>query len=337
MSEIKLAGLICTYVKRHRKSVLMFSMFAVIFAIVLSLYNLPVEAVGYAVLLCTFIGIIFVVYDFINYYRKHRSLCELQNRISLSTLELPVPKDLLEKDYQELIKTVFQDKTQLASNADNARSELVDYYTMWVHQIKTPISAMGLLLQSEENEQNSELLMELFKIEQYVEMVLQYLRIDSASSDFVLKQYSLDDIVRQAVRKYAKLFIRKKISLDYSELDCKVLTDEKWLVFVIEQILSNALKYTNEGQISIYMDNKESKTLVIQDTGIGIAHEDLPRVFEKGFTGYNGRRDKKSTGLGLYLCKSVLTKLSHNITIESEVGKGTKIIIGLDTVNITFE
>jgi signal transduction histidine kinase len=176
--------------------------------------------------------------------------------------------------------------------------------------------------------------MELFKIEQYVDMVLQYLRIDSASTDYVLKKYSLDSIVRQAVRKYAKLFINKKICLDFSELNCEVLTDEKWLVFVVEQILSNSLKYTESGKISIYMDKEKNKTLVIEDTGIGIAEEDLPRVFEKGFTGYNGRTDKKSTGIGLYLCKRILTKLSHTISIESGIGHGTKVKIGLDTVDI---
>ena len=132
------------------------------------------------------------------------------------------------------------------------RSDLIDYYTLWAHQIKTPISAMYLLLQSEDREQNDELSMELFKIEQYVEFVLQYLRVESMSSDLKLKQYSLDNIVKQAVRKYAKFFIRKKINLNFKELGCDVLTDEKWLVFVIEQLLSNALKYTYEGTISIY-------------------------------------------------------------------------------------
>ena len=151
---------------------------------------------------------------------------------------------------------------------------------------------MYLILKEEENEQSLELSSELFKIEQYVEFVLQYLRLDSMSSDLVLKKYSLDDIVRQSVRKYARMFVRKKIKLDFKELGCEVLTDEKWLCFVIEQILSNALKYTKEGTISIYMHPSLEKTLVIEDTGIGIA-EDLNACFERGFTGYNGRWDKK--------------------------------------------
>ena len=188
-------------------------------------------------------------------------------------------------------------------------------------------------MQSEESEQNKELSIELFKIEQYVEMVLQYLRTDSESSDFVIMKHSLDGMVRQAVRKYAKMFIYKKISLDLKALNREVITDDKWLVFVIEQILSNSLKYTGSGTISIYLEG--DSTLVVEDTGIGIRPEDLPRVFEKGFTGYNGRDDKKSTGIGLYLCKRILIKLSHTIAVESEVGKGTKVKVGLDSVNLT--
>jgi signal transduction histidine kinase len=185
---------------------------------------------------------------------------------------------------------------------------------------------MYLLLQSGETEA-AELEAELFSIEQYVNMALQYMRLDSETTDYVIKKYSLDRIVKQAVRKYAKLFIRKKLALDYDGTDVTVVTDEKWLQFVIEQILSNSLKYTKEGRIAIRVEPE--KTLVISDTGIGIAPEDLPRVFDRGFTGYNGRSDKKSTGIGLYLCRSTLTKLGHTIRLDSEIGAGTTVSIGL--------
>ncbi len=327
--------IILAYLKRHIKTIVLFGVFSIVFAVVFSLYNLPMEAVSYAVLLCACFGTLFTAFDCWQYYKHHKQLAELLGYITLSVDELPAPIDLLEQDYQRLINAVHNDKVQIASNADNKISDMIDYYTLWAHQIKTPISAMRLLLQSAESEENTELSMELFKIEQYVEMVLQYLRLDSVYTDFVLKKYNLDNIIKQAVRKYAKVFIRKKISLDFTELNCDVLTDEKWLVFVIEQVLFNALKYTNEGKISIYME--PNKTIIIEDTGIGIQAEDLPRVFEKGFTGYNGRTDKKSTGIGLYLCKRILTKLSHTIAIESEVGKGSKIKIGLDSVNMVVE
>ena len=168
---------------------------------------------------------------------------------------------------------------------------------------------------------------QLQSVEQYVEMVLGYLRLESTSSDYVIRNYVLDDIVRQAVRKFASQFIRRKLRLEYAPLNVNVITDEKWLLFVIEQVLSNALKYTRSGSVSITLE--EPKTLCIRDTGIGIAPEDLPRVFEKGFTGCNGRTDKRATGIGLYLCRRILEKLGHTIAITSEVGVGTTVRIGL--------
>jgi signal transduction histidine kinase len=321
------------YLKCQIKLILLLAAFVLTFAFVFSLYDLPVEAVGYAALLCTAIGTFYAAACCLRYFRRHRQLTGLQSQITLSIDDLPVPKDLLEKDYQKLIKTLHEDKVSFSENEGRERRDMVDYYTLWAHQIKTPIAAMMLLMQSEESERNKELSIELFKIEQYVEMVLQYLRTDSESSDFVIMKHSLDGMVRQAVRKYAKMFIYKKISLDFKDLNREVITDDKWLVFVIEQILSNSLKYTSRGTISIYLEG--NSTLVVEDTGIGIRPEDLPRVFEKGFTGYNGREDKKSTGIGLYLCKRILTKLSHTISVESEVGKGTKVKVGLDSVNLT--
>ena len=169
---------------------------------------------------------------------------------------------------------------------------------------------------------------ELFSIEQYVEMALQFTRISAKTTDFVIGEVALDKVVREAIHKYARLFVRKKIKLELSPIDAQVLTDEKWLEFVIEQILSNAIKYTAGGTISVYLEEEseqETKELVIEDTGIGIAPEDLPRIFEKGYTGYNGHADKHSTGIGLYLCRKIMRKLSHEITIESEIGVGTKV------------
>ena len=165
---------------------------------------------------------------------------------------------------------------------------------------------------------------ELFQIEQYVEMVLQYLRLTDSINDFVLREYDLDVIIRQAVRKYASMFIQKKLKLEYESVEVKVVTDEKWMVFVLEQLLSNAIKYTPSGMIQIYIENG---CLVVEDSGMGILPEDLPRIFDKGYTGYNGRRDKKASGIGLYLAKEILNRLGHKILAESEPGKGTKMKI----------
>ena len=328
-------SVVCAYIKQYIKVLLLFIVFAFVFCIVFSLYNLETEAIYYSIILCAFIGLIYICINFINYYKKHIQLYKLQNEISISLENLLSPKTLMEEDYTNLILTLNKEYKTYISKSDIAKSDMIDYYTMWVHQIKTPISAMKLLIQTSESEISSDLSSELFKIEQYVEMVLSYIRLGSNENDFVIKEYDLDNIVRQAIRKYAPLFIRKKINVDFQPTTYKVLTDEKWLVFVIEQLLSNAIKYTNKGKISIYP--LEDKKLVIEDTGIGISQEDIPRIFDKGFTGYNGRTDKKATGLGLYLCKNILDKLSHKISIESEVGVKTKVILDLSMLNVNIE
>ena len=233
-----------------------------------------------------------------------------------------------ERDYREMLRCLRNRALQQEQQFLEEREDMEDYYTKWVHQIKSPISVMRLALREEDTPENRRLLSELFQIEQYVEMVLCYLRLDSDSTDYLFVQCDLDSIVRQAVRRFSAQFIHRKIRLEYEPLDCQVLTDEKWLLFVLEQVLSNALKYTpSGGTVSIFLE--EPKTLCIRDTGIGIAAEDLPRIFEKGFTGCNGRTDKKASGIGLYLCRRICRNLNHTITAESQAEQGTTIRIGM--------
>ena len=194
---------------------------------------------------------------------------------------------------------------------------------------------MRLHLQSEDTAQSRRLLQELKRIERYVEMVLTFLRLGSDSTDYVIKSYDLDSIVRPAVKQFAGEFISKKLTLRYEPLSASVITDEKWLSFVIEQIISNAVKYTDSGGVSLYMEAPQ--TLCIADTGIGIAPEDLPRIFENGYTGFNGRTDKRASGIGLYLCRQICSKLGHGLSASSEVGKGTVIRIDLSRQPITME
>lgn len=329
-------GIFISYIKMKFSTIITAIITLIIFLIVFSLYDLPLESILYASILTSFFIIFIGLLNFRTYYKKHKLLNNIKNHINISDYVLPKSKGIIEEDYQELLRIVTKNRLEIINEKNITYSEMIEYYTIWAHQIKTPISAMRLLIQSEKSELTNELLEQLFKVEQYVEMVLQYLRMGNMSSDLLIKSYSLDSIVKQAIRKYSGSFIRKRIKLNYKDLNCKVITDEKWLLFVIEQILSNALKYTHHGEISIYMDDRLPITLVIEDTGIGIAEEDIPRIFEKGFTGFNGRNDKKSTGIGLYLCKNILNKLSHTISIESDIDKGSKIKIGLDTVNMVL-
>lgn len=314
----------------------MFILHEFIFCTVCSLYqlnNLP--KLLYAVSLSVFIALSYGIYDFNKYQKQMRMLSEAYFNLENITQLLPQAISIKEEHYQNIITNLYNHQQQLIFNSELKESEMKDYYTLWAHQIKTPIAAIKLLLQNEDQNDNTfRLLKELFKIEQYVEMVLHYLRLESISSDMLLKPYPLKNIVNQAVKKYGVLFISSKLNFNLEDINCTVITDEKWLEFVLEQLISNALKYTPSGSISIYMDKSSEKTLVIEDTGIGIRQEDLPRIFDRGFTGYNGRFDKKSTGIGLYLCKQILNKLSHTITFTSEPGKGTKVSINFQQDNI---
>lgn len=329
--------LILKYLYSHIKIIILLASFTLIFAAVFSLYGLPTEPVLYAALLCIVVGLIAFVAAFLAFQKKHKALIGLQKNITMSLDALPDHKRIIEKDYRELLRILYAENRRLADSIDMWRGDLLHYCTLWAHQIKTPISAMRLLLQAEEKAANIELESELFKIEQYVEMVLGYLRSDSMTSDLMIKNYRLDNIISQVLRKYAKEFIRRKIKLCYEKPDCEVLTDEKWLAFALEQLISNALKYTKKGSISLYMDRKSQKTLVIEDTGIGIRPEDLPRIFELGFTGYNGRVDKRSTGIGLFLVKRITSMLGHTIRIESVPDRGTKVIVGVESPEFPFE
>lgn len=328
--------LFISYLKLHYKSILLFLLFSAVFTSVFLLYSLPMDAVLYSCGVCLFIGIIIFSVSFVVFRKKHFELVDMADRIKISLENMPEPANIIEEDYTEIVKSAFAEKCKAQSNEAMKISEMTDYYTLWAHQIKTPISAMRIILQSSEHSaENEEIENQLFKIEQYVDMVLNYIKSDTNANDYVLKHYDLDSVIKSVLRKYASQFIRKKISLNYDGVSLNVLTDEKWLSFVIGQIISNSIKYTNEGSISIYLEGKS--VLVIEDTGIGIAPEDLPRVCEKGYTGYNGRADKKSTGIGLYLCKRVLNNLSHKLYITSKVGKGTTVKIEFLCEDMFFE
>lgn len=318
-------SLFMAYLRRQYKLLLLLLGFFVIFAAVFSLYDLPTEAVAYAAALCLVLGLVLFAVGYSRFLSRHRELRRLLRQAREKVLPLPLPRGLLEEDYQALIQALCQDRARLAAENGSRLRDMTDYYTFWAHQIKIPIAALGLLLQ--ERPDSGPMAVELLKIEQYVEMVLSYLRLDSDSTDYVLQDCDLDGILRGAVRKLARMFILKKITLDLKETGKAVLTDGKWLGFVVEQVLSNALKYTQEGgSIRVYGDGD---TVVIADSGIGIRPEDLPRIFEKGFTGYNGRTERKSTGIGLYLCKQVCERLGHGITVTSRPGQGTLVRLDL--------
>ena len=302
---------------------------AAVFAVVIYLYRAPMETALYGAAICAVMTAGLGAADFVRARHRHETLMLAVKNPEAMPESLPEPEGFIEADYTAAVKALRQENAALRASYTMAREEADDYYVLWTHQIKTPISAMHLVLQSGElgEAERRELTAELFSVEQYVELAMNYQRLSGDGSDLVIAECPLDEVVRRAVRKYARQFIRRGLSLDFVPTEYTVLTDDKWLQFVIEQVLTNALKYTREGGISIYMASPG--VLTVADTGIGIAPEDLPRIFQRGFTGYNGRGDKKSTGIGLYLCRRVMGMLGHTISAESQPGNGTKILLGL--------
>ena len=313
-----------SYLKKNVKVYILFVVFILIFFIMFYLYNLPLEALIYTGSFCFLVGLIAIFSDYTNYRESYKKLKFLEENILNDLEALPKSLDIRIDYYHKIIEKLYEELEKLTRENRQKNTDMVDYYSMWVHQIKTPIAAMNFLLDNEEVDQKI-LQQELFKIERYVEMVLTYIRLDSTSSDYVITKINLDEVVKDSVKKYAIIFINKKIKLNYVSHETIVISDKKWLSFAIEQMLGNSVKYSSAGG-EITIETCENK-LVIEDNGIGIKEEDLPRIFEKGFTGFNGRYEKKSSGLGLYLCKKTLDKLGHHIEISSKVGEGTRVEI----------
>ena len=239
----------------------------------------------------------------------------------------------MEETYQALLRALCSERTQQVAAVEQARREQMDYYTLWAHQVKTPLAAMRLLLRAPSGASTPELEGELIQLERYVDMALSFQRLDSESTDFVFVRQPLEPIVRGVVRKLARLFTLKHLALEMPPMTLVVLTDSKWLAFVLEQLLTNAIKYTPDGgKITLEV---RGNVLSITDTGIGIRPEDLPRVCEKGFTGCNGRAEERSTGLGLYLCKRVTDKLGHPMRITSP--QGVQVTLTFNTEDKMYE
>lgn len=316
------------YLRQRRRTLLAFFLFGGIFAAAFALYQLPLRAVAYPFVLCAAAGAVLLTLDYRRVLRQHRRLELLRQLPEELADALPPADTVTEADYRSLVTLLAESRRAIRTQEEQRYGDMVDYYTMWAHQIKTPIASMRLTLQNEDSDLARSLSGDLMRVEQYVEMVLVFLRLDSSTTDYVIRSHSLDDIVRPAVRKFAGEFIRRRLRLDYQPLDRAVVTDAKWLGFVVEQVLSNALKYTPEGG-SITIDAEQPATLCIRDTGIGIAPEDLPRIFDRGYTGHNGRTHRQASGIGLYLCRRICRDLGHTITAASAVGEGTVIRLEL--------
>ena len=301
------------YLRGWLPGLALFALCCAVFGATFWLYGLPLGAVGYPAAVCGVLWLFFALMRGNRDALKYRRLCALTE--ALTPEMLPPAETVDDAAYRRIISLLLDARSVQQSSAARRYSDMVEYYTLWAHQIKTPIASMRLTLQNEDTALSR--------------------RLDADATDYVLREYELDPIVRAAIKKFSGEFINRRLRLDFRPTNLRVLTDEKWLSFVLEQLLSNALKYTPEGSVSVFLE--APATLCVADTGIGIAPEDLPRIFEQGYTGYNGRTDKHASGLGLYLCRRICKNLGHGISAQSEPGKGTTVRLDLGRKKLSVE
>lgn len=275
----------------------------------------------------------------INEYRKYKKIYQnINTKINNNHYEefkMTTTNLNMEKEYYELFNEFYRSINDSKQKLQYDNEQFYDFITTWVHAVKIPIAASRLIIENDQYKDQDTFIQiedEIDKIERYVEQTLYYSRSMSFSKDYIIEEFNLDKLVKQSIKKFAKTFIAKKVSLSISIDDkINIHTDKKWFLFILEQVLSNSLKYSSndkhaEIDISSYEDNTEYR-LIIKDNGVGIKKEDLSRVFERGFTGFNGRFFDKSTGMGLYLANKLGKKLGHKISIESKVEEYTQVTI----------
>lgn len=376
--------LLFLYLKNKKSNIIQVVLVYVVLLLVIWLYNLPYyEAFSFGIELYGALYIVYLIYDYSVFADKIRTLERNIKTDDIQNIALPDKKNDVEALYADIIMKLHEQKRKQYDAGVEASRNLKDYYACWAHQIKTPIAAAKLIIQSlgdvvrnlennswansyneccdkhyddfknnESNENNddndlekldrklNELSYEMFRIEFYTDAVMDYLRLEDISSDYEFRQCRLDVAVKKAVKKFAPQFIGRHISLHIEQIEDLVCTDSKWLGFIIEQLISNAVKYSKDGgSVRIYTlhgsdgikknSKEDSLQLVIEDTGIGISEEDIPRIMERGFTGYNGRLDKKSSGIGLYLCRKAADRLGFVITFDASYKNGTRVVIDM--------
>lgn len=278
---------------------------------------------------------VLALYIFVEYYRRNRffkKIDDISDELDKKYLISELMEDsyrLEDKKYKNIIRRSNKSVIERINQLEDEQKDYKDYIESWVHEIKLPITTMELICENNKNEVTRKLQAELSRIDNFVEIILYYARLDKVYKDYIIKEIDLSEVVYETISKNKTYFIQNKMMID---VNCThtVFSDKKWLVFIINQILINSTKYKREpvGKISIYTEAvKDGVKLYIEDNGIGIEKSEINRIFDKGFTGTNGRQNNKSTGIGLYLCKKLCTKLGIEIYAESEVNEYTKIIL----------
>ncbi|MCC5894113.1 MAG: sensor histidine kinase [Alkalibacterium sp.] len=311
------------FLKTLRPQIILFSLYSIIFGLVYFLtYQSPrIFWTSFQITLAVFL-LSTVIQGY--YYMKK---VERAKRINDEHMTDSAPDAYISQLYEESYFSLI-DQMKADNRKDmEKQSDMMDYFSLWIHQIKTPVSAMSLVLQSqkEKTAAHKQLEQELIYLNDYIHLALNYLKLEETGKELEIESVDVDSVIKTVIKKYAIVFIYNKIKLDYEPTGLIVKSDRKWVEVLIEQLMSNSLKYAKQGTIRLYAG--DGKQLVIEDTGSGISPSDLPKIFEKGYTGLNGRLHDKSTGIGLFISRKITQRLNITLDIESELTVGTKATI----------
>ena len=277
-----------------------------------------------------------LIYMFLEFIKYRRYLNNLINTVENLDRKYLLPEVIEEPRFQEariindVLKQCNKSMHEKVKHYKDEQIEYREYIETWVHEIKTPIASAKLILENDNSNLSERINYEMKRVEGFIEQVLYYARSSDVSKDYIIKEFSLRSVVMKSVKSNSRDFINKNIKLDIRGIEGNIFSDEKWVEFILNQIIINAVKFSipNEGKVSIYSKvNENNIILTIEDNGVGINEKDIDRVFEKGFTGENGRKFGKSTGIGLYLCKKLCDKLGIGISLNSKENIGTKVNI----------
>ncbi len=319
------------FLKSKSALLLLTVVFTLIFVAVFYVEKTNVSSAVYGGMICFAVLMVYLTVSYIFYAKKIKRLNQIDKRLhNLENITGDKGSEI-EKLYNKIIADFYSMHTEKIAEFENKYTDNIDFYTLWVHQVKTPIFALRLLAKEEHNR---EILAEITKIEHYTDMVLNYVKLTGSTTELMLKKQNVKPIVKQVLKEFIQISNLKQVRFNVILEDLYVSTDEKWLKFALSQIISNALKYTEKGEVKVVLTGDK---LTITDTGIGISDTDLPRIFHKGYTGFIGRVNDKSSGIGLFLCKKSLNLLGFNITAKSKIGKGSEFAIDLSQQERVYE
>lgn len=303
----------------------------VLITMILKIFNSPSFLIIYIPLLLCCAFVMMISYDFLRkkkYYNEFLGILDKLDEKYLIAELIKKPHFLEGKILVESIYEIDKSMIEHINEGKQRQTELKEYIEMWCHEVKTPVATSQMIIENNRNPITEGINEELIKIDDYVEQVLFYARSENVEKDYLIKDVDLSTVINSVIKRNKKDLINKRIKIELDNLDIKVSSDKKWLEFILNQIIANAIKYIDDDpKIRICAKQlKNQVELIIFDNGIGILESEIERVFDKGFTGTNGRKIQKSTGIGLYLCKKLCGRLNHDIKISSS-NQGTAVTI----------